>query len=513
MAHNDKYLQDEGNIALVHQHQISSTQNKIAEVDSVLNKIHQEKEIDENKLDNALIDMQNLPNDIDINIDDTKVLEVDIALANIRLENEIKQQNDNIKQMDIIGNLDVIEYNETMSWEEYLDSIHTYGIKYNLNLSKDPFKSLMSSTQQIELIKRLKDDFGYKNAKCDKYDYMIAGTCGVIGGLIDILFVGIPGASKLGNLTDDMANKTTEKFAEFCGWDRANAESKGSNTTKSAIGFLESKFKVKYDQATSNGKNGTGGMVSNLTLKNHHLKNLAHAPDIIGLFFSILNQFTSTSSFVDKGTIITIDTETFELQGNDFISRLFCGFVNWFGHLMSDWTGSSGADGRGSGIPIPFYELFQFCNFGEFGQHKQDFAKIATQVFEKGYDLRHGMAMAIPVIVTELFIRMSFVVKARFYHKKEWRECIPSANIPELCRMLCVGHGVLCIMDGADAAIRSGGEMVQFLLRTNLIAWCRFGTLALKEIQAWWREGEIDIESFDEYTNNELKRMLNTKLT
>jgi hypothetical protein len=40
---------------------------------------------------------------------------------------------------------------------------------------------------------------------------MIAGTCGVIGGLIDILFVGAPGDSKLGNIADNQANKGFEE--------------------------------------------------------------------------------------------------------------------------------------------------------------------------------------------------------------------------------------------------------------------------------------------------------------
>ena len=61
-------------------------------------------------------------------------------------------------------------------------------------------------------------------------------------------------------------------------------------------------------------------------------------------------------------------------------------------------------------------------------------------------------------------------MKSHFYHERSWKESIPSANIPEVRRMLLVGHGTLCIIDGADAAIRSGGDMVTFLSRTNLLA-------------------------------------------
>ena len=40
-----------------------------------------------------------------------------------------------------------------------------------------------------------------------------------------------------------------------------------------------------------------------------------------------------------------------------------------------------------------------------------DFATIATKAFEEGYDLRFGVAMAIPVLVTELSIRLIWSIK------------------------------------------------------------------------------------------------------
>ena len=48
--------------------------------------------------------------------------------------------------------------------------------------------------------------------------------------------------------------------------------------------------------------------------------------------------------------------------------------------------------------------------------------------------------------------------------------------------MLLVGNGVLCVMDGIDAAIRSGGDFLQFFMHLNLVGWIRFIQLVLKEI-------------------------------
>jgi hypothetical protein len=103
------------------------------------------------------------------------------------------------------------------------------------------------------------------------------------------------------------------------------------------------------------------------------------------------------------------------LEGGNFIAKLFCGFANWIGHIMSDMAGSSGGrggnTGRGSGVVMPFYELFQLCNFGKFsvGKDKQDLATIATRAFQEGYDFRFGLALAIPVLFTELSIKIDLV--------------------------------------------------------------------------------------------------------
>lgn len=241
---------------------------------------------------------------------------------------------------------------------------------------------------------------------------------------------------------------------------------------------------------------------------------------MLGLFFSILNQFTNTASFVDQGKIITIDTTeysttgtSFELKGNTVPAKIFSGFCNWLGHLFSDAAGSSGArggTGRGSGIPIPFYSMLQFCEFGEFGKDKQTFATIAVRVFQEGYDFRHGIALAIPVLVTELLTRLIWVVKRRFFHKEDWKNCIPSANNPELRRMLLIAHGTLCVCDAVDAGIRSGTNPIVFLTHTNFIAWIRLGTIALKEIPSWFAEGSIDHAAANQYLDSEYKRLLTT---
>lgn len=330
-----------------------------------------------------------------------------------------------------------------------------------------------------------------KEDTCDKYDYLAAVLCGVIGGVVDIFLVGAPNDSILGKWTDSQVDNAVKGFAKMLGW---NPKDSQKDNIASAIGFLENGgikangerfdgFKVNYDQRHTADVNGE----FNMSTKNHHIMSLSHSPDIIGLFFSILNQFTSTSSFISNGKIITIKTDTFELQGGNLVAKLFCGIANWFGHIMSDIAGSSGArggTGRGSGIVAPFFELFQFCKFGKFrvGNDLQDLATIAVRAFEEGYDFRFSLATAIPVVITDLSIRLIWSLRRYFQFEKPLNECIPSGKHADLRIMLLLGNGTLCVLDGLDAGIRSGGNFLLFFMRLNLVGWFRFITLVLKEV-------------------------------
>jgi len=486
---------------LVQKHQLSSAENQVSKLDSALDTLIMSQGENDACLDAMLNDMETLLYQNDISFNEDSVNTTSDAFK--ELESSIQVSDDELQLCTPkLDTIETIDFDSKMCWNEYMSSVEDYAFKHNVDLTSDPYQQLMSATQRIELEKRIKNEFTLKTANCDKYDYMIAGTCGVIGGLIDVFLVGMPGKGKLTKVADNAVDGAVEKFASACGWKGGR---EGSDSIKSAIGFLEGKFKVNYDHRHGGDVDG----LFNMNTKNHHIKSLGHSPDFIGCFFSILGQFTNTAHFVDGGKLIIVDTKNFELLGSsNFVAKIFSGFVNWLGHLFSDVAGSSGASGRGSGIPIPFYSLQQFVDVGAFGKDRQSFAKIAVQVFEKGYDLRHGLALAIPVLVTELLTRIMWVVKQHSYHKKAWSECLPSASNPELRRMLLIGHGSLCFIDVGDAALRSSGNMLQFLLRTNLVGWARFGTLVLKELSVWHNAGHIDADAVDDYLDIEYKKML-----
>lgn len=235
-------------------------------------------------------------------------------------------------------------------------------------------------------------DNSWIDKKCDRYDYLMSVFSGITTGMIDIFFVSNPASSPLGNFTDQQVDSLVKKFAKYVGW---NPHKGKEDSIASAIGFLEKKFVVNYDQAHTTAVGGT----FNMAPINHHFKSLSHCPDIIGLFFSILDQFQGKSTFLNNGNLIRIDTETQSLYGSNIIQKIFCGFYNWLGHIISDIAGSSGSRGnlnsRGSGVPIPFMELFQLCDFGSFQvkENRYTLAEVMVQVFQQGYDFRFGLTM------------------------------------------------------------------------------------------------------------------------
>lgn len=383
--------------------------------------------------------------------------------------------------------------------EDFLRNVHAYAGQFKVDISRSAFMTVLSEQERAEVARQIEEEFTHKGARCDRYDYMIAGTCGLIGGLVDVFFVGMPAEGPLTTAADGIVDNAVEKIAKFLGWEGDNL--KGSS---GAIQFLEDRFKVNYDQQYG----AAVGHLLGMSTRNHHIKSIGHWPDLVGLFFSILDQFCSTSHFLDNGRLITFDTSTGSLHGNNFVAKVFAGFVNWIGHLASDVAGSSSASGRGSGIPIPFYGLLLAAGFGSFGRDKKTLADIAVEVFEKGYDFRYGLTLCVPVAITEVLIRFMWAMKGRFYHKREWKQCIPSSSTPEVQRMLFIGHGTMCAVDMTDATLRSGGEMVCTLLRMNYVAWVRFGQLSVRELRAILRRGHLDDEKFDAHMREEYRRLL-----
>lgn len=527
---SDFLFGEEGNALKVQRNQLSRIAKADAEISAGLERASSLLHENADDLDALIAQAEQMCANRGIDTsatEDVDFSDVDALLAEMSLKDGEVSYAKNI----VVDKIETVDIGD--DWGCYLANIREYASINNIDLSGDPFDSLLTPAERREIVQRIEDDYKFHGeANCDKWDYILAGACGVVSGLVDSFFVGMPGASKLVNVVDSVADKAVERFAKFTNWcdkkyfEKLKSEGKVSTWSDyqpngetlqksvkdgdvaSAIGYLEKRFSVPYDARYAKDLSGADGVVS-FNPKDHHLKSLGHCLDPLGLFFSILDQFTGMTTVIADGKIkrfkpVNGDGE-FRLQGDTFCTKVVFGFVNWLGHIMSDVAGSSGTRGhagkRGAGIAAPFFELFQMCNFGSFDVDgdKKTLAQLTSSMYTHGYDARFVAAQAIPVALNEMLIRLCWSIKRHYYHGLPWKDCVPLklSDKPELRRMLLVGHGCLCVVDAADAAIRSWGNLMGFMLHINIVAWSRFARLGYLEVRAMYKKDTLNTEAME----------------
>ncbi|MBQ5319280.1 MAG: hypothetical protein J6K17_09315 [Oscillospiraceae bacterium] len=502
---DSSHLKDMGNAAKVQRHQLSSAEQQMLQMKNTAAAISEINDYNLDSLDALIAEAEALAANDGIMTDSFTESEYEYG-AQLAGFDEIS-----VERTNTITLTEVVDFNENTSWEAYLHNVNVYAKSNNIDLTTDPFITTMSQNQITAIQERVKKDYYERTPQCDKFDYLIATFCGVVSGLIDSFFVGIPKQSVLGNWTDEQSRKfilNASHVIRTC----EHGSVKYSTTYSSAVHFLETQFPINYDM-TSVPKGIAPDFKFSLGSTNHHLKSLAHCPDIFGLIFSIIDQFTNETTFVDNGRLIRIVPDNvnsnFRLEGANIVAKVFSAVSNWFGHLLSDFVGSSSTvkdGGRGSGIPIPFYEMFSFCNFGNLDGNT--IAEMSVKIFENGYDLRFGITQSIPVAINELLIRMLYTFKYHFYNKIPMNELLKLKAEPELNRMLLVGHSALCLVDTADAAVRSGcSNWLDFILRLNGAAWLRLSFACLAEIKSIYHRNHIDVKKLDKELEDNWKEL------
>lgn len=163
--------------------------------------------------------------------------------------------------------------------------------------------------------------------QADGLDYIIAVASGIACGLMDILWVGDFDLAQGRSISSDKVDSFVKKTAEIL-------DGRKFDDLKSAVEALEKRFPIPSDGNTFD----FGGA------KQHHLRDFAHHLIIAGLAFSLLTQFTGKSFGTDvNGCFFIVDVPE---KSKLFIvknvpEKIIKGTINWFFHLISDFSGSS----------------------------------------------------------------------------------------------------------------------------------------------------------------------------
>lgn len=345
------------------------------------------------------------------------------------------------------------------------------------------------------------------SSKADKWDYLLAVSSGIVCGMMDILWTGDFSLAEGRNISAQQIDNLVKKTAKILGCE--------SDDLKNCVKFLEDKFPIPADGSASD----FGGGLQ------HHLRDFAHHPTIIGLIFSLLTQFTYKSYGTDlNGNFIIVDVpdKSKIFIGEDIFSKIVNGTIIWFFHLISDMAGSRSTVGLsgGTGIPgpilsiakemsvIPFFKNFKkddmsislflskLFNGTLLAKHDEN-GKIIPDSIVK-LDLRGEMGFVvelekqiIPVIANECIVRTFYMIRRLAqqikqvdiksigdFKKVRVNEIFP-INLPTLARMLTVATGVFTTLDVSDAVITR-----KYWVSVNYVGIGRF-TLALGNEMVW----------------------------
>ncbi len=349
-----------------------------------------------------------------------------------------------------------------------------------------------------EKINKLNEEIERLTNHADGLDYMVAVGSGVLTGLLDIIFVGefsLDNANKWGK---EKTNNFVVKVAKMQGY-------KGDDV-KGAIKYLA-------DGKVQNHKNGKGEKIKGWHLASdsvtaeygggtqHHLRDFAHHPTIVGLVFSMLTQFTENAYGTDtKGCFQVVPIKNKSFIGKKLPEKFLFGVVYWVFHMISDMAGSGCGDKGGTGIPGPIVSFLKeisslpiFRNVNKKGN--KEFSVWISKLFngtllakrdENGkiiekqpFDLRTEIGVAhelgkqaLPVILNECIVRGFYFVRRLCMEIKEkeihsfselkeidWKKVMPTKN-RTIVRMLTIATGTFTAMDLVDAAVRAAPNSV-----------------------------------------------------
>lgn len=344
----------------------------------------------------------------------------------------------------------------------------------------------------LDSFEALEFEFDDAVDKASRLDYGIAAGSGLLTGLLSV-FLGKPlsieEAAKIGGKeADKIVIDAARAFGCDLPNDKAIFDKDGRCSTEvlaKAIKFLEDKFPIPQDKLTPE----FGGGLQ------HHLRDFSHHPTVLGLFFSILGQFTGTGYGTDTdGNFIKLPFPKDALIGKNVPEKIAIGAFNWLFHLASDIDGSNQNAGKGTGIPGPVLSVLKELSStpllknvrSNYKESEISFSKWISKLFNgthfkdtEGnpvrFDFRTEMGLATQLLEQSLSVLANEVIVRVFYTVSRLASEIQSNNVTSLLelnrlnpksflpinnraltRMCTVSSGTFLAVNSAGSAIKAG---------------------------------------------------------
>lgn len=341
------------------------------------------------------------------------------------------------------------------------------------------FFSKDEAVTQLEKIDVLLDENGQKlidiedeilrdQTKIDSLDYIVAASSGLLAGIVDMFYTKEFSMEKASIYRDD--KKEVNQNIE---------------TDYSDVSIF-----ADYDQEMSEG-----------------FDDFTYHPDYLGLISNIRTQFT--------GCIYGIDLKTKkkcrrQMKGfnslGTAVEKVIKGVKNWWVYSLIQITKKK-VSGEEKGIPGPLKSLlYKYAKlpFFQSEENTQAFISWLDQAYDGKYitcptgekvpyDYSNEMGInkelkrqMLPIFLVESIVRMFYFTKRLYYLIKDggfitfsditfesFKTTLPLKSMA-LHRLISVGCMSLSAVDLLSAAIKSGGNKSEFLMRVNFLNLARF---------------------------------------
>lgn len=337
------------------------------------------------------------------------------------------------------------------AWEELcLEAERHVGTGYEL---EDIFtaEELKDNSDAVRL---LNDEYSDLH-KLDKYDVAISAFAGLVSAAVDILLVGIPQKGPAGLSAGTLSNYVRAYF------EKKFPEEEMQKLANAKVS------KVPFDAQDNR---NTTEYVQGLSAYYHRLLSLGHDP-VLGFIVGVFDIMTGRMTTIDKaGKVIS---QVMENYSDRTESNLFAALAKQIIHFKSDITTSMG-------LPAPLMGLFNLLQFGSIGEEEQTIAEIVQGMYYEGYDFIHFCSLSIPVMLTEVIVRLGYSVK-RIKEGYTVKESIPVSlnrdKHPKLATMLFIAHA------GATAANAGKIYFTKNPMSINYPQWVAFAKYSYSQLK------------------------------
>lgn len=333
-----------------------------------------------------------------------------------------------------------------------------------------------------DAVKLLNEEYSSLH-RLDKYDVAISAFAALVSAAVDILLVGIPQKGSDGLSAGTLANYVRDYFEKKYPEDKMQ---KLANSKES---------KVPFDAQDNR---NTTEYVQGLSAYYHRLLSLGHDP-VLGFIVGVFDIMTGRMTTIDKaGNVIS---QVMENYSDRTERNLFAALAKQILHFKSDITTSMG-------LPAPLMGLFNLLQFGSIGEEEQTIAEIVQGMYYEGYDFIHFCSLSIPVMLTEVIVRLGYAIK-RIKEGYTIKESIPVSlnreKHPKLTTMLFIAHA------GAAAANAGKIYFTHNPMSINYPQWIAFAKYSYSQLK-WAVINKPDVQNA--YVlgkiNEELYRMIDS---